>query len=138
MSVPLSGVQHVGVTVGNLERSLQFYERALRIVPDAVTATPRAKLAFVRTGNVLLELIEYAMPDDRIDATASAPGAVHICFEVDDLQSTYDKLTADGFRFDSPPSRHEIEGLGRFASTFFADPDGVRLELFQSFDRETG
>lgn len=57
-------------------------------------------------------------------------GAVHVCFEVDDIDAVYSELTARGVEFSVEPARQSgpIEGQ---RCCYFRDPDGIQLELWQ-------
>jgi catechol 2,3-dioxygenase-like lactoylglutathione lyase family enzyme len=94
--------------------------------------------AFLRLGNTILELLEYQRPLGRdFNARAFDVGAVHICFQVDDLVEKYDALRGKGIRFKGTPQEHENDALGRFLYVFFLDPDGIELELYQPLRRES-
>ena len=53
--------------------------------------------------------------------------SVHICFGVEDVPATYERLKAAGVEFVSPPVR--FTGEGEWHVFFFYDPDGNLLEL---------
>jgi catechol 2,3-dioxygenase-like lactoylglutathione lyase family enzyme len=142
------GVAHFGITVRDLETSLEFYQGILglellgvmerrgeeisRIVGMADAHLKIAFLALPDTGGVTLELIEYISPEgERIDPRPCNPGVSHLCFRVDDLGSAYAALTQKGVRFRSEPIE-VTTGMNKGARTvYFTDPDGVPLEMFQ-------
>jgi catechol 2,3-dioxygenase-like lactoylglutathione lyase family enzyme len=146
--VALKGVQHVGVTVKNLEKSLQFYETVLGIsaafsgegggeeLAQAVSV-PEAELkfAFLTVGDSTLELLQYTNPTGENYRQRNCDvGAIHIAFEVDDIDAACAALNERGITFTSAPI-HIPEGpLAGCAFAYFFDPDGLPLELFQTAD----
>jgi catechol 2,3-dioxygenase-like lactoylglutathione lyase family enzyme len=143
MTVQLRSLQHVGLTVMNLDRSLQFYEAAFGMVPiertsvgdsasSSAAGVTKAKLAFFQLGECLVELLEVANPKGReLRPTMSDIGAVHLCFDVDDLQAAYNALLAQGYRFTAPPSEFQTAAMGHFRFTFVLDPDDNPIELYE-------
>src|SRR5262245_42825123 len=148
MFVELKRLNHVGVTVTNLERSLEFYRRAFgkeAVIRGtgsgadvaASVGLPEAQIdfGFVDFGNTRMELLEYARPDGRrqYDLRTCDTGAVHVCFEVDDVEAAYRSLREQGIEFLSAPivldeSHGVLSGL---SYVYFRDPDGVTLQLYQ-------
>ena len=75
----IQGVEHVGLSVTNLERSLAFYcdligftvIRVIECPPEMrlgdVVGLPgcRARIAHLRSGKAMLELLEYGDPSGR-------------------------------------------------------------------------
>lgn len=141
----VNGVQHIGVPVRSLERSLRFYQDVLGLEPEflgedagektsRLVGVPEAEisLAFLRLGNTYLELLEYRNPrgadHDRRNCDV---GAIHIAFEVPDLEEAYRRLEEKGVRFSTPPHLIERGPLAGCVTAYFKDPDGVQLEIFE-------
>jgi catechol 2,3-dioxygenase-like lactoylglutathione lyase family enzyme len=144
-TIRVSGVQHIGIPVSNIERSLQWYEEMLGLKQvfiaegsgeevSAAVGVPNAhlKFAFMQAGNTIFELLEYVAPVGRPqDRGNNDIGACHVAFEVDDIDDAVAKLTAKGVKFNAPPLRIDSGPLAGCAFAYFPDPDGVQLELFQ-------
>lgn len=145
MTISLRGIQHVGVPVKSLERSLAFYRDVFGLEPEfthtgegdvlsAGVGVPDAKLtlAFLQLGNTYLELLEYHTPRDELYGKANCDvGAVHVCFQVDDIQASYAELLERGVECFSAPILIDDGPLGGTWFLYFKDPDGITLEFFQ-------
>jgi lactoylglutathione lyase len=144
----LTGVSHTGFTVSHLESSLRFYCGLLgmKMITQQVGAASylstitgfsnvELKIALLKTGEDsehILELLEYVSNQGTPQETATnRPGNGHLCFTVEDIWSTYERLKAEGVSFKSLPVGI-TEGVNKGASAvYFLDPDGFTLELFQ-------
>ncbi|GAA1772295.1 VOC family protein [Streptomonospora arabica] len=140
--VGLASVNHVGITVADLDRSIAFY-RALTgrepAGPVELPDTPEMarcigvedaalRAATLRLRNINIDLVEYRRPASGQRLAVNAPTAVHLCFEVDDFDGVYERLSAAGIDFaGEPPPVGPEHGVPKTA--YFTDPDGVHLEL---------
>jgi len=149
VSTPLRLVQHLGVPVRDLDRSLAFYRRLTGAEPLFVdrmrgdgfargVGVPGAacRFAMLPLGNTRLELIEYTAPRGADYALRNCDvGAIHLAFEVDDVRAVYARLSAEGVRFHAPPHTFTPEdGAPDVVGATFcylSDPDGIQLELNQ-------
>jgi catechol 2,3-dioxygenase-like lactoylglutathione lyase family enzyme len=148
----VTSVAHTGLTVSDLERSLDFYrELGFEVVmtqekqggylaeivgyPDA-----HVRMAHVQApgSGHRLELFEYVTPSG-VPGTREPRdiGPTHVCLVVDDLPAIYDRLrTAGVASFFSPPVAVDT-GVNRGGLALYVrDPDGIILELFQPPPRE--
>jgi catechol 2,3-dioxygenase-like lactoylglutathione lyase family enzyme len=139
-------VHHVGITVRDLEASLQWYERVFDVQREFVATgsgpelsravgVPDADLrfAFLRFGNCVIELLCYANErQETFDRSNADVGSAHVCIDVPDLHEAYEALQAKGVAFLAPPLAIDEGPLEGCAFAYFTDPDGVTLELFQS------
>ncbi len=137
-------VNHVGLTVKSLERSLAFYTAFGGEVMvgghfegehmDRGLGVPGVQLdvRMVRFGSVILELLQYSSPPgEPFTARNSDVGASHIAFGVDDIHSLFQTLSAQGIEFYSEPNPIED---GDFKGGFWVyakDPDGISVEFLQ-------
>jgi catechol 2,3-dioxygenase-like lactoylglutathione lyase family enzyme len=138
----LQAVEHVGLTVRDLERSIGFYSALLGVSPfyrateervylADVVGYPGCKLAlafFHLPGTeTFLELLEYIRPTGRpVDMETYNPGIGHLCFVVPDLDAEFRRISGLGGAFRHPGPVDRADG-GR--AVYFRDPDGITIEL---------
>lgn len=141
-------VHHVGMSVRDLSEALSFWEQLLDRPARWKTRLDGAYLghhvgypglnieaAFVDLpGGVVLELLEYQLPDrtDNPEATAN-PGNVHLCLAVMDCQSAWERAVALGARPILPSGPVQIDvgpNTGAYAS-YLRVHDGITLEFYQ-------
>ncbi len=139
---------HVGICVSDLDASLRFYRDALGFCEvsrldvagsPAETLLELAPLAlravWLERDGTRIELLCYAKPGHRGDA-APAPmnrlGLTHLSLRVDDLDAVLVGLASAGVRV-LEATRIEVPEA-RSKAVFVTDPDGTRVELYESGD----
>ena len=147
----LGTVAHVGITVRNMDKALEFYRDVLglKVLSDLtiegeeaseITQVEGTKLRVVylrngedRTGPPieLLHFVEPAGEDGVPYARLTNPGITEVAFWVKDIEKTYEELCAKGVEFYSRPQLFELEGYDKLKAVYFRDPDGTTLELMQ-------
>jgi catechol 2,3-dioxygenase-like lactoylglutathione lyase family enzyme len=144
---PIGDLHHVGITVRDMEESLQWYERIFDVTPEFIAHgsgddTARAvgvpncnlRFAFLRFGSCVVELLHYDNDrEDTFDRSNADVGSAHVCIEVPDLQKAYDDLRAKGVEFFAPPLHIDDGPLAGGSFVYFKDPNGVTLELSHGF-----
>lgn len=118
---------HIGYKVKNLEESIESFCTLLGGQIDVITTVPEtgSKVAFVRVGDLLVELIE---PVDKA-ALESATGPVfdHAAIGVDDLEGMVASLRAKGVACNPQFPRASVVGE---RTTFIVLPElGGRIQL---------
>jgi catechol 2,3-dioxygenase-like lactoylglutathione lyase family enzyme len=147
----MRSVHHVGITVRNLDASIDFYHDLIGL-PFIVPPTPwfegdqlarglgveppvalRVALFEVGDGATWFEILEYRSPASRTEHALAQNdiGAAHIALHVDDIDATYADLRAKGVPFVSEPNVVDDGPLAGWRWVYLRDPDGHMLELVQ-------
>jgi len=154
----LQHVDHVALTVPDLEAAIDFYTRVIggvflyRIGPFDARELPRMpdgrdwtsahvnvadaalNIAMLQVGpNLMLELFEYSRPEQR---RAEPPrncdlGGHHIAFKVTDLDEAITYLQRHGLRVMAGPIVLDSGPCQGLRVIYFLDPWGNQLELVE-------
>jgi catechol 2,3-dioxygenase-like lactoylglutathione lyase family enzyme len=123
-AVKIDRIDHIVLTVHDLERTIAFYSRVLGMEP-VTFAGGRRGLAF---GRQKLNL-HQAGREFEPKALAPAPGAIDICFISETpLADVIAKLEAEGVVIIEGPV-DKTGALGPMKSVYFRDPDGNLIEV---------
>src|SRR5687768_2408529 len=145
----IAGARHAGVTVSDLDRSLEFYcgrlglellwrrlyeePEIMRIVgvPEA-TGLDIAMLA-VPGGDFQVELIEYRGCERHSGSARPCDyGTGHFCFFVTGIEALYAELRERGVSFRSDGPVEMSAGANRGGKSLYSlDPDGYVIELHE-------
>jgi catechol 2,3-dioxygenase-like lactoylglutathione lyase family enzyme len=145
-------LDHIAVTVSDLDRSLAFYrdQLGLRVVEqhrlegegiETMAAKPGTIMQVVRlqapeSPNVLIDLQQYLAPPGRqSDSKLGDVANAHFCFGVANLDQTCRDFAARGVEFYSKPVTFDLD-FGKVHVVFLRDPDGFVLE-FMEIERAT-
>ena len=125
----LQRIHHTAIICSHYERSKEFYTGVLGLsVVDENYRAARGswKLDLALPDGGQIELFSFPDPPPR-PSRPEACGLRHLAFAVDDVSEWATYLQSRGV-FVEPIRTDEYTG-GRF--TFFADPDGLPLELYE-------
>jgi glyoxylase I family protein len=126
----LSRIHHAAIICSDYARSKRFYCEVLglRVVAEAFREARNSyKLDLALPDGTQLELFSFPNPPPR-PSYPEACGLRHLAFEVSDVRETAAALQAQGVTVE-PIRVDEFTGQ---LFTFFADPDGLPLELYQA------
>ena len=121
----LKALDHVGLKVKDLEKSLHFYQQlGLKVLRTKGPDAAGVRMAVLQVGNQELNIACH--PDFTPPGEDNAVGVDHFCFEVEAV--SIDEVVADLKRAGigiagGPAARRDGAAL------FLLDPDGVRVEL---------
>jgi catechol 2,3-dioxygenase-like lactoylglutathione lyase family enzyme len=150
-------LNHFGISVRDLDRSIAFYLALTGQEPAATgkwsstglgsaagigDSSKRAAIrwATFRINNANIDLVQIKKENEEERQASLAKhslgelGAMHACFEVDDLEPVFKRMQEAGIKFHGPFHRisHDEdgaeEGIGTVVASFNG-PDGERLEL---------
>ncbi len=126
----LKGIHHIAIIVSDYERSKKFYTEilGLKILAENFRKERNSyKLDLSVNGEYKIELFSFPSPPQRV-SHPEATGLRHLAFSVNDLEEVIARLTQ--FDVVSEPIRIDEFTGKRF--TFFADPDGLPIELYEN------
>ena len=125
----LNRVHHIAIICTDYEKSKRFYIEllGLTILREVYREQRNSyKLDLEIAGQYQVELFSFPNPAPR-PSRPEAAGLRHLAFEVDDIEEAIKPVEAYGI-FVEPIRIDEFTGK-RY--TFFADPDGLPIELVE-------
>lgn len=143
----ITGIQHFGFTVSNIEDTVHFFRDLLGLEATPIREAKGERIErMVGMSGLLMkacnittpdngefEFIEYVAPKgEKIDLKTCNVGVAHVAFLVDDIQKMYDDLTARGVEFVSPPLLVEAGGHKGWRACYLRGPDGITVELMEA------
>lgn len=139
----IKSLGHVGLSVSNMEKSLEFYRdflgmkvlMQLNIDDDRIgkvigTRGAKCKITHLGSGGMILELFEYTNPKGCNKAKGIKQydhGLTHLGFEVDDFHNHIEQLKEKSVRLLGEP----MEFRPNVWIVYFYGPDGEVCELRQ-------
>ena len=142
----MTQIRHIGVTVSNLEKSLNFYTEMLGFeiqkkahesgeCLENFTSLKDVNVTTVKmvdkTKNILELLCFESHPEKPHNNKArrlSEIGCSHFALTVENLDALYEKLVDCGIEFNYPV---QISPDGKVKVAFCRDPDGTFIELVE-------
>jgi glyoxylase I family protein len=130
MSIEVIGIDHIYIAVSDLRRSEEFYDRIMTILGFRKNTFKNEGADHIQYYNrhfgfVLRPARTPSSPHDPFN-----PGLHHFCFRVADTADVdaIARRFADVSVAFSPPQLYP-EYAPDYYAIFFADPDGIRLEV---------
>mgnify|MGYP002626117150 CR=1 FL=1 len=126
----LNKVHHIAIICSDYARSLEFYTNVLglKVVAEHYRAERQSyKTDLALNGEYVVELFSFPSSPHRL-TNPEAAGLRHLAFETDNINAAVAELDAMGVshepvRIDEYTGRHFL---------FFADPDGLPIELYEA------
>ncbi len=148
----ITSILHVGLTVTDLDRSIEFYRDILGLTfqgeltmegdaTEKLFGKPgcRARVAYLNGSDQLqvppVELIQFtSVSAASKQSDLFSTSISEICFLTDDLWREYHRLCGLGVEFLSEPQDFDFtaDGFGKSRAVYFKDPDGIILELMEA------
>ena len=123
------GVDHLDLTVTDLSRSLPFYEKILGALGFRKLVHPHYN--GFHNAHLIIGIKEAAAEEKALGHNRFRAGLHHLALKVRhkaDVDRFHDFLLAEGITVLDPPADYPEYGPHYYA-VFFADPDGIKLEL---------
>jgi len=128
--VSLVGFEHAGLTVADLDRTIDFYCGLLGLTLILRKPQATGELAFLDTGSGMLEIFCRPRAARASDVADGVSGVRHLTFAFDDVDAMVAKLAEAGVDIiEQPRAAHNRELIARVA--FCRDPDGMQVELIE-------
>ncbi|MHA6298069.1 VOC family protein [Devosia sp. CAU 1758] len=127
----LIGFEHIGMTVSDMDRAIDFYCGLLGLRLALRKTTAGGELAFLDAGGGMLEV---AAPVHEVGGFREVPhseaGMRHLTLAYDDVDAMVEFLEAAGVEVaERPRNACNSEMIRRVA--FVRDPDGILVELIE-------
>lgn len=125
----LNKIHHIAVICSDYEKSKDFYVRVLGLTPvNEVYREERDsyKLDLEVNGQYQIELFSFPSPPER-PSYPEAAGLRHLAFEVDDIEEAVQHMTDHQVNVEDV----RVDPVTNNKYTFFADPDGLPIELYE-------
>ena len=126
----LKGVHHIAIICSNYEKSKEFYTQILEltIIREVYREQRQSyKLDLALNDEYIIELFSFPNPPHRSSRPESC-GLRHLAFSVNNLDVSVANFKSKGIELE--PVRTDEFTQKRF--TFFNDPDGLPIELYES------
>lgn len=143
----ITGVNHVAISTRNIDALIDWYTKAFGFelvsrggwgagnpAIDGIVGLKdsAAKTAFMRAGNLNIEIFEYSSPlgkPNDANRPASDHGYTHFCVETDDIDADHARLSAMGMVFHASPTPRG--SVGSLRACYGRDPEGNIIELIE-------
>jgi glyoxylase I family protein len=125
----LKGIHHIAIICSNYSVSKAFYTEVLgfEILQEVYREERNSyKLDLALNGQYIIELFSFPDPAER-PSYPEARGLRHLAFAVEDIEKQVALLKNLGLK--TEPIRVDETSDKKF--TFFTDPDGLPLELYE-------
>lgn len=130
----LKKIEHIGVAVQNIEKSIPLFRDILGIPLEKVyeSDTIKTKIAFFPLGDSTIELIEAMDPSSPVAKFVQkrGEGIHHICFGVENVEAALRHFEAQGIELlNKTPRRMENGDLVAFLNP--KSTNGILIELVE-------
>ena len=141
----ITGFNHTSFTVADIEKSVTFWTsalgfKAMSVSPrfgawqERLTGIPGARLmvAHLHGYGHHMEFIQYLEgADEAPRLLPSMPGVAHVCFEVADIDRTWNELLAAGATAQGNIAEVSVGPAAGCKAGYIRDPGGIIIELLE-------
>ncbi|SCB58370.1 glyoxylase I family protein [Rhizobium aethiopicum] len=126
----LKSFEHIGMTVSDMERAVDFYCGLLGLrLHLRKRMADGAEIAFLDAGGGMLEIFAPAGGAARaVDVPEGTSGLRHLTFLFENVEETFARLKEAGVEVKERP-RPAVNAEVLHKVAFLRDPDGIQIEL---------
>ena len=129
-------INHVAIAVTDIEKTITFYQDTFGIAASDIEniEDQGVRATLIKVGNSQLEIIQPINNQGSVSRFIEkrGEGLHHICFEVEDLQGTLDRLNENGVQLIDESPREGLSG-----EIAFIHPKSSRGVLIELVDQDT-
>lgn len=125
----LKSIHHVAIICSDYNKSKDFYTNVLgfKVLSEHYREERNSyKLDLAIGDRYVIELFSFPDPPKRV-SKPEASGLRHLAFVVDDIEKSAEHLKANGVSVEAI----RVDEYTNRRFTFFSDPDGLPLELYE-------
>ena len=124
----LKNIHHVAIICSEYKKSKEFYTKilGLEIIREVYRKERESYKLDLKLGDSQIELFSFPNAPERPSYPESC-GLRHLAFQVEDVEKTADELQSKGIMVEDI----RIDEFTGKKFTFFSDPDGLPLELYE-------
>ena len=110
-------IEHLGIAVPSIAEALPYYEGVLGLTCYAIeeVADQKVKTAFLKVGEVKIELLEPTSPESTvakfIEKNGGRGGFHHIAYAVNDIEARLQEVSDKGVQLIDKTPRGGAEGM---------------------------
>jgi methylmalonyl-CoA/ethylmalonyl-CoA epimerase len=110
-------IEHLGIAVPSIAEALPYYEGVLGMTCYAIeeVADQKVKTAFLKVGEVKIELLEPTSPESTvakfIEKNGGRGGFHHIAYAVNDIEARLQEVADKGVQLIDKTPRSGAEGM---------------------------
>ncbi|MEE1175195.1 MAG: methylmalonyl-CoA epimerase [Paludibacteraceae bacterium] len=110
-------IEHLGIAVPSIAEALPYYEGVLGLTCYAIeeVADQKVKTAFLKVGEVKIELLEPTSPESTvakfIEKNGGRGGFHHIAYAVNDIEARLQEVADKGVQLIDKTPRSGAEGM---------------------------
>lgn len=110
-------IEHLGIAVPSIAEALPYYEGVLGLTCYAIeeVADQKVKTAFLKVGEVKIELLEPTSPESTvakfIEKNGGRGGFHHIAYAVNDIEARLQEVADKGVQLIDKTPRGGAEGM---------------------------
>lgn len=111
----LKQIEHIGIAVKNLSETIKFYEEVLGLKCYKIEEVEdqKVKTAFIKIGEVKIELLEATSPESPVAKFIEkrGEGIHHIAFRTENIDADLEELSAKNIRLIDETPRDGADGM---------------------------